>query len=205
MQVWASVNEADIGSIFPGQAVSFTVDAWPGQTFRGTVAKIRLNATMTQNVVTYTVEIATDNSEGKLLPYLTANVRFEVTQREDVLTVPNSALRWTPLPEQVVPDRRESLPSGRGPADRQGMRARNPASQPGSMKRGILWVKDGGFARPVEVRAGLSDGSMTEIQSDNLKEGDEIIVGEMAPGQAADSEGTTNPFMPQFMRGRRGG
>ena len=76
MQVWVSVNEADIGKIQPGQDVSFTVDAFPNRKFHGKVNKVRLNATMTQNVVTYTVEVNTDNSDGKLLPYLTANVQF---------------------------------------------------------------------------------------------------------------------------------
>ena len=76
----------------------------PSQTFKGTVTKVRLNASMTQNVVTYTVEIATDNSSGKLLPYLTANVDFEVDHRDDVLMVANAALRWTPEDEQVSPD-----------------------------------------------------------------------------------------------------
>ena len=78
MQVWASVNEADIGRITVGQPVTFTVDAHPGEVFRGEVSKIRLNASMTQNVVTYTVEITTDNSNGRLKPYLTANIQFEV-------------------------------------------------------------------------------------------------------------------------------
>ena len=96
IQVWVSVNEADIGRIKPGQPVTFTVDAYPGEVFSGEVGKVRLNATMTQNVVTYTVEIITDNSSGKLLPYLTANVTFIVGERKNVLLVPNAALRWTP-------------------------------------------------------------------------------------------------------------
>ena len=101
MQVWVSVNEADIGSIHTGQPVSFTVDTYPGQVFRGEVGKIRLNATMTQNVVTYTIEVITDNSDGKLLPYLTANVQFELSRSTGVLLVPNAALRWFPQPAQV--------------------------------------------------------------------------------------------------------
>ena len=102
LQVWVAVNEADIGSISPGQPVTFTVDAFPGQVFQGQVGKMRLNATMTQNVVTYTVEVVTDNSDGKLLPYLTANVRFIVSNRTGVLLVPNTALRWTPTAEQMA-------------------------------------------------------------------------------------------------------
>ena len=78
MQVWVAVNEADIGRIRPGQTVTFTVDAFPDDVFQGEVGKVRLNASMTQNVVTYTVEVITDNSTGRLLPYLTANVQFEI-------------------------------------------------------------------------------------------------------------------------------
>ena len=125
MQVWVSVNEADVGSIHPGQPVSFTVDAYPGKIFRGEVGKIRLNATMTQNVVTYTVEVITDNSSGKLLPYLTANAQFELSQHNNVLLVPNAALRWCPQPEQVTPkfrtmtespERRDGMGGGGQPA-----------------------------------------------------------------------------------------
>src|SRR5262245_1701712 len=78
MQVWIAVNEADIGQVHAGQRVTFTVDAFPGEKFTGEVGKVRLNAAMTQNVVNYTVEVLTDNSSSRLLPYLTANAQFEV-------------------------------------------------------------------------------------------------------------------------------
>src|SRR5437870_2788359 len=91
IQVWVSVNEADIGNIHPGQPVTFTVDAFPNQIFHGQITKIRLNATMTQNVVIYTVEVTTDNPDGQLLPYLTANVRFVTGSRHSVFVVPNAA------------------------------------------------------------------------------------------------------------------
>ena len=103
MQVWVAVNEADIGKIHAGQPVTFTVDAFPGEPFVGQVGKVRLNAQMTQNVVTYTVEIVTDNSNGRLLPYLTANVHFELDRHKNVLQVPNAALKWTPSPDQILP------------------------------------------------------------------------------------------------------
>jgi len=211
MQVWASVNEADIGNIRPGQPVTFTVDAYPGQTFRGQVSKVRLNAAMTQNVVTYTVEITTDNPDGKLLPYLTANVRFEVAHRENVLIVPNAALRWTPLPELVAPDAREALQAdgGRGPGrggamgggDRRRGTTRPESGQAAGMRPGTVWVADGRFVRPVVVQAGLSDGTMTEIQSADLAENAEVIVAQVeestgAPGASA------SPFTPQLMRRR---
>src|SRR3954468_13471431 len=109
MQVWVAVNEADIGNIHPGQPVTFTADAFPDEMFKGQTNKIRLNAAMTQNVVTYTVEVITDNSSGRLLPYLTANVKFEVTQRNNVLLIPQPALRWEPKPEQVAPDARAAV------------------------------------------------------------------------------------------------
>ncbi len=194
MQVWASVNEADIGNIQPGQTVSFTVDAYPGRTFRGKVNKIRLNASMTQNVVTYTVEINTDNSDGKLLPYLTANVRFEVAQRKNVLVVPNVALRWTPTQEQIAPGAREK---------RMNKESRKPgATRPAAQTSGRLWIKDGSFVRPADVNIGLTDGSLTEIQGDILKEGTKVVTGEIEQSQAADD--TTNPFTPKFPgRGRR--
>ena len=111
IQVWASVNEADIGRIQVGMPVTFTCDAFPKTTFRGTVCQIRLNATMTQNVVTYTVVVVTDNSDGKLLPYLTANLQFQVDDHHGVLIVPNAALRWKPKPEQIAAGSHDSTGS----------------------------------------------------------------------------------------------
>ena len=96
LQIWASVNEADVGQIHVGQKVNFTVDAFSGETFSGVVSQVRLNATMTQNVVTYTVVVNTDNSNGKLLPYLTTNLKFEVERHDNVLQVPSMALKWHP-------------------------------------------------------------------------------------------------------------
>ena len=96
LEIWSSVNETDIGSIHEGQTVRFTVGAFPRDNFEGKVSQIRLNASMTQNVVTYTVVISVDNAAGRLLPYLTARLQFEVEARKGVLLVPNAALRWQP-------------------------------------------------------------------------------------------------------------
>lgn len=96
VQIWVAVNEADIGSIKEGGGATFTVDTFPGRTFRGVVRRIRLNATITSNVVTYTVEIETDNADGTLLPFLTANVLFETARADDGLVVPSKALRFSP-------------------------------------------------------------------------------------------------------------
>jgi HlyD family secretion protein len=201
MQVWASVNEADIGSIRPGQPVTFTVDAYPDQVFRGEVGKIRLNATMTQNVVTYTVEIITDNSSGKLLPYLTANVSFEVHRRSNVLLVPKAALAWSPTPEQVVPEYRTAAAGANGNGN-------HPQDQPASMKparggaereqAGIVWVPQQNLVRPVRVKIGLSDGALTEVSGEALQEGQPVIIGEK---QAATADtASANPFTPQLRR-----
>lgn len=191
MQVWAAVNEADIGSIHPGQAVTFTVDAYPGETFRGIVGKIRLNATMTQNVVTYTVEINTDNSNGKLLPYLTANVRFEVSHHKDVLMAPNAALRYLPAAELIAPDARDQ-------AAELAQRKRGE----GTSKAGVVWIQDGSHLRPVAVNVGQSNGTSTEIRSEDLADGAEVVVGEMAKGERSE---TKNPFTPRLMGGGRRG
>lgn len=215
LQVWVAVNEADIGSIRPGQNVTFTVDVYPGRTFYGTVGKIRLNATMTQNVVTYTVEVETDNSDGQLLPYLTANVRFEVHTLKDVLTVPNAALRWRPEPQLIAPDARSQVdasgafggrpgggpgrPSGgpeagRGPGQATGNKP--PAPQ---QTRGRVWVRDGDYVRPVSVIVGPTDNTVTQIETDALKEGDEVVIGDV---EQVVVQSTTNPFTPQFRRRR---
>jgi len=189
MQVWVSVNEADIGRIHAGQPVTFTVDALPDRTFRGKVGKIRLNATMTQNVVTYTVVVTADNSNGILLPYLTANVQFEVARRAGVLEVPNAALRWNPAPEQMAADQRNRLPNAGG---RQGQAA-------------MLWEEAADGLRFIRVHAGMTDGVMTEVEGDDLKEGMAVITGADHEAAAApDSETNTNPFTPQFPRGRQG-
>ncbi len=96
VQIWVAVNEADIGSIHEGGPVTFTVDTFPGRTFKGTVRRIRLNATITSNVVTYTVEIVTDNTDGTLLPFLTANVLFETARADGGISIPSKALRFAP-------------------------------------------------------------------------------------------------------------
>jgi HlyD family secretion protein len=181
IQVWASVNEADIGNIHPGQPATFTIDAFPGRTFVGSVNKVRLNASMTQNVVTYTVEINTDNADGKLLPYLTANVQFELDKRTDVLQVPNAALRWIPQAQQVAPDVRLAA-----------------ADQPGASdphQSAAVWIEDGKFVRPIEVHPGLSDGMNTQIDGDGVKEGTQIVVGDV---EADDVSAAGSPFLPQF-------
>jgi HlyD family secretion protein len=192
MQVWVSVNETDIGNIHPGQPVNFTVDSFPGEVFRGEVGKVRLNATMTQNVVTYTVEVITDNSSGKLFPYLTANTQFVISDSNDALLAPNAALRWTPTALEVAPEFRTALEKA------------PEANQASSA--GVVWVQQGSYVRPINVKLGPTDGTKTEVQGDEIKEGMKVITGQQQ--QKTADTGTTNPFVPQIRRGqgtRRGG
>src|SRR5262249_48602112 len=196
LQVWASVNEADIGQVHVGQAVTFTVDARAGETFKGTVSQIRYNATMTQNVVTYTVVVDTDNSDNRLYPYLTANLQFQISKREDALLVPNGALRWTPSKiEQVAPDARDAYAKSQQRKDK----AATPAKE--SAARGTVWVQDGDYVRPVKVKTGHSDTLSTEIVGGDLQEGAQVIVGEVR--QANGGSGTTNPFQTQLFGGKK--
>jgi len=199
LQVWVSVNEADIGRIKPGQPVTFTVDAHPGEVFPGKVGKIRLNATMTQNVVTYTVEVDTDNSGGKLFPYLTANVTFIVGESKDVLLVPNAALRWKPTEEQVAKEFRGSprkakkskAPPQVKPADQDGKAPAAPS---------LLWVPQGDLVRPVQVTLGLSDGSLTEVSSPEIKAGTLVVVGEKSSQSNGAPAPGGSPFTPQIFK-----
>lgn len=182
MQIWASVNEADVGRIKPGTPVTFTVDAFAGRDFQGAVGKVRLNATMTQNVVLYTVEINIENPDKLLLPYLTANVKFVLHRETNALLVPNAALRWTPSSlDEVTPEARGQF-----------------ATDPPAAKtpKRTVWVKAGDFVRPVEITAGISDGASTTMTTDELHEGDEVVTGEIL---AAQSD-VKNPFLPRQIR-----
>ncbi|MFT3685183.1 MAG: efflux RND transporter periplasmic adaptor subunit [Phycisphaerales bacterium] len=207
MQVLVQVNEADIGQVKPNAAVTFTADAFPGESFKGTVRKVRLNATMTQNVVTYTVEIVTDNSSLRLLPYLTANVRFITDKREDVLTVPNAALRWAPADAAPMPT--DTASSGGPRRQRNGDQPASDSSgqpradRPQRKPLSRVYVLRDGLPVAVTVRPGLSDGTVTEVTTDELEDGDTVIIGENSA--AASSQTTSNPFAPTMNRGGRGG
>ncbi|MGB5156169.1 efflux RND transporter periplasmic adaptor subunit [Desulfobacterium sp. N47] len=206
MQVWVAVNEADIGKIHSGQKVSFTVDAFPGELFHGEVGKVRLNASMSQNVVTYTVEIITDNSNGRLLPYLTANVQFELDRLNNVLTVPNAALRWTPTSEQVDPKYRDLLLKSAGDEEnlKKDKRSGNNKEQkhPNGKKKGTVWIiRSGNLPEPLQLTVGTSDGMLTQVEGDGLKEGLGVILGQQVQTNS-DTEDTSNPFVPNMGRGR---
>jgi HlyD family secretion protein len=201
MQVWASVNEADIGQVRSGQKATFTVDAYPNKVFDGKVAKDqpRLNATMTSNVVTYTVVIDTDNSDLTLLPYLTANVQFEVATKENALLVPNAALRWKPPLNHVAPADRDWYAKQLN-LKKEAARLGTP---PDKMKQEqpVVWVQDGQFVRPIKVKTGLTDGTMTEILAGELETNMDVIIRE--DRQDSGVAGGASPFTPSMFGGAK--
>jgi HlyD family secretion protein len=207
MQIWPQVNEADIGRIHVGLPVTFTIATYPGEVFRGKVAQVRLNGQSTQNVITYTVVVSTDNPPspdypyGKVFPYMTADVKFEVERRPDVLLVPNAALRWKPQDAQIAPDAK-----GKSSQEKKTAKDEKPESSDAGKKehgaRSRLWVQDGAFVRPVNVRVGASDGAVTEVSGKEVKEGMKVVIGESRSAeQAANSEETTNPLLPKIRPG----
>lgn len=149
MQIDASVDEADIGRIKVGQQADFTVDAYPDTAFKGTVSQVRNAPITVQNVVTYDVVIKVDNREARLKPGMTANVSIIISSKNDVLKVPNAALRFR-VSEKI---------SG------------------GEQKKGPgLWTLENGKPRRIAVSTGISDGNYTEVVSDSLKEGEQVII-----------------------------
>jgi HlyD family secretion protein len=178
--VWAAVNEADIGDIHLGQKVTFRVDAFRERTFAGKVSQIRLNASLQQNVVTYGVVVDVDNPDGVLLPYMTAKLQFEVARREQVLLVPNQALRWQPTWEQVSPSARDGLPppnANRIGADEEREGTAQETEATVTLGTPTVWVPgDDGLVRPVAVQLGLSDGMVTEVTGGELEPGAEVVV-----------------------------
>jgi len=204
MQVNTSIDEADIGAIREGQEVLFTVDAYPDSTFEGSVSQIRLSPEIVQNVVTYNVIIQVANPELLLKPGMTANVTILVDHRENVLKVPAGALRFRP------PMQTQESSSERGHAGMNAPGSHPPptgavSSHPSGAQRERqprLWVLDQqGKPQPVPVQIGISDGASVEIISDDLKEGDQVIVG-FGNSAMSPSNQQVNPFAPQFRRRR---
>ena len=153
MQVVANVDEADIGNVKEGDRVTFTVDAYPDDTFEGTVKQVRLEATTTNNVVTYEVVISAPIADLKLKPGLTANVTIYTQERSGVLAVANKALRFTPTKETVGKDMKIVDCKGKNK----------------------VWTLNGNTLTAHPVTIGQSDGINTEITK-GLKQGDKIVT-----------------------------
>ena len=183
MQINTSVAEADIGRITLGQAVHFTVDAFPGRQLEAKVRQVRLNPTTQQNVVTYNVVVAVNNPELILLPGMTAYVRFIVERRDRALLVPNAALRFRP--EDAVGRAREN-------SGGQMRSAGAPRERRGVASGGRVYVVRGDALVPAAVQTGISDGRYTEVTGGELKAGDKVVAQEKLP--AADSAGPQQPF-----------
>ena len=176
MQVDTNVDEADIGKVQVGQPAMFTVDAHPGEMFRGSVSQIRQAPINVQNVITYDVVVGVNNQDMKLLPGMTANVKVMVDRIDNALRIPNAALRFKPSEASATTN--DSVhAAGGGPGARGGSGGwkggRQQQAQP------VIWVLGSdGKPRAVQVKTGISDGNMTVIESGDLREGDQVIVGE---------------------------
>ena len=205
MEVHTNVDEADVGNVTEGQEVSFTVDAFPARRFKGRVHQVRNAPTVVQNVVTYDAVVRIDNKEQLLKPGMTANVQFLVNRREDVLTIPNMAIRFKP-PEQKDEAqellRREQTRAA--PTIGARKTSRSPGGGGGGGGRGgrriTLYVLSAGKAEPVEVQLGITDGSKTEVRDGELKENDPVIIGLTSAGTQSQT-GVVNPFRPSQPRG----
>ena len=179
MQVIADVDEADIGQVKDGQNVTFTVDAYPDDVFKGTVQQVRLEATTTSNVVTYEVVITAPNPDLKLKPGLTANVTINTLEEKDVLAVPTKALRFNPDPEVLKEI---------------GITVNSSAATPGGESR-IVWVKNGNAISPKSVTTEHTSGDKTGI-TEGLSDGEVVVTGLTAelPKKAETAE--RSPFAP---------
>jgi HlyD family secretion protein len=188
MQVQADVDQSDIGRVQVGQVARFTVDAYPDQEFRGRIAQIRLNATVTQNVVTYPVILEVPNPDEKLRPKMTANVTIDVANVRDVLRIANAALRFKPDTGEAGGGQR-AAGGGGGPGER-GMVALGRgggaggaagmlgATAPPPVRRQTIYLLEPGKKlKPVQVRTGISDGHFTQVVEGDVKPGDNVVVG----------------------------
>jgi len=161
MQIETSVAEADIGNLKIGLPVRFTVDAFSDRQFVGKVKQVRLNPTVQQNVVTYNVVVAVDNPDEVLLPGMTAHVQVIVSRHENVLRVPNAALRFKPLKEE-----------GNEAASKNNKKEKGRSGA-------TVYRLDHGEPKPAKIKAGISDGSYTEVLGDELKPGESLVVREI--------------------------
>lgn len=177
MQVLADVDEADIGDVRPGESATFTVDAYPDDTFQGTVQQVRLGGSTSNNVVTYKVVISTSNADLKLKPGMTANVTIYTQQKSGVLSVPTKALRFTPAKETVGKMKIKDI----------------------SNAKNKVWTIEGNNIVAHQVNIGMSDGTHTQIVS-GIKQGQKVITGVDVKTDDAAADGSnsseSSPFAP---------
>ena len=232
MQVIANIDQADIGLVEQAKSVKFTVDAFPGNDFEGHIQQMRLNPVNVQNVVTYNVVIDVNNPEQKLKPGMTANLTITIDERNNVLKVPNSALRFTP--PDATRQRGGNATSGSGDggqgrrrqqADGGNAASPSPSAQDGPQSNGgerrfapasapvlegqtrLVWVLgNDGKPQSRRIKVGLSDGASTEVVEGNLQEGELVITGQtMTSANRAQSTQTPAPGFGGAPRGGGGG
>jgi len=191
MQVQADVDQSDIGRVQVSQVARFTVDAYPDEEFRGRISQIRLNATVSQNVVTYPVIIEVPNPDEKLRPKMTANVTIDVAVVRNVLRIPNAALRFKPDTSQVPGTTTTTAGDGQRAAGggERGMaglgRGRGLGGAAGVLPSGaaapkrqtIYLLGPNKALKPAQIRTGISDGHYTQVVDGDVKEGDNVVVG----------------------------
>lgn len=204
MQILASVGESDIAKIKEGQKVKFTVQALARETFEGTVQQVRLQSVTNENVVNYTVVVAVENPQKKLLPGMTARVEFLTDTANDVLKVANAALRFKPADDAKV---EKTTTAPRTPTN--GPRATGNGQRTGNRQRGTggsgtLYVAGpDGQLKAVRVRTGITDGKVTEVRGREVTEGMKIIAGTLQ-AQSAEGETSSNPFQQNNSQQRGG-
>lgn len=198
MQVDTNVSESDIGGITEGKQATFSVDAYPGVQFQGVIRQVRLAPINVQNVVTYNVVVGVENKDLRLRPGMTANVSIVVAKKDDVLKVPNAAIRFTP-PKTEQQDGQTMAPR---PTRSEGGSAgsRPPlAGDQGTTTRTVWKQGSSEEPEPVTVQTGISDGTATEVIGGELGEGDQVIVGL----EASRGERRANELPPGFGSGQR--
>jgi HlyD family secretion protein len=199
MRVYAKTDESDVGQIKAGQPATFTVDAFPRDTFRGQVVQIRMNPTTVQNVVTYDTVIEFDNPQGKLFPGMTAYVTIPVANATDVVKVPNSALRFTP---DLKPDEIRALYAQQGIQGRAGMRGGQNVQSKAMSDTAVIWKVVNGKLAPAQVKTGITDHTFTEVAqvlAGTLNADDQLATGSGSTQQR--SGGSSGPGASPMMRG----
>jgi HlyD family secretion protein len=213
MQILAQVGESDIAQIKEGQPVSFTVQALTGQTFKGTVKQVRLQSSTTDNVVNYTVVVSVPNTDGKLLPGMTARVQFLTKQADNVLKVSNSALRYKPTDAEVAALKAarqatatSTTSTATTSATSTARSGRTGGARTGSSNFGTLYYLDAtGKLAVARVKTGINDGSTTEITGKTIKEGMKVIAGTISPTTTTAATATTSTAGSPFQSGQQQG
>ncbi len=198
MQVMSNIDEADIGSVSQANKVTFSVDAFPGETFEGTIRQMRLNATTVQNVVTYSVIVNVENPQQKLKPGMTADLTFVIARRDNVIKIPNAAFRYFPAAvangaQNSNSNRRLGTRATDDNSNAEGARISRSTTPVLAGQTRIVWVLDQ-YKQPQqrEVKIGISDGTATEMVEGDLQEGDLIITGETMTASTATNTRTSN-------------